>query len=32
MKHVVWCDGSDTENERLLGQMVADGALLRLGE
>jgi phosphoenolpyruvate carboxykinase (GTP) len=27
---VVWCDGSDAENERLVEQMVADGTLSRL--
>lgn len=25
-----WCDGSDTENDELIGQMLADGTLLRL--
>jgi phosphoenolpyruvate carboxykinase (GTP) len=29
---VVWCDGSDAENERLINQMLADGTLLRLNE
>ena len=28
---VVWCDGSDAENERLIGQMLSDGTLIRLG-
>ncbi len=27
---IVWCDGSDAENERLIGEMVADGTLLQL--
>jgi len=27
---VVWCDGSDAENERLAAQMLADGTLLPL--
>jgi phosphoenolpyruvate carboxykinase (GTP) len=27
---VVWCDGSDAENERLIGQMLADGTLIGL--
>src|ERR671933_183347 len=27
---VVWCDGSDAENERLTDQMLSDGTLLRL--
>ena len=27
---VVWCDGSDAENDRLIDQMVSDGTLLRL--
>ncbi len=27
---VVWCDGSDGENERLIAQMLADGTLLPL--
>lgn len=30
--HVVWCDGSDAEYERLVGQMLADGTLLRLND
>jgi phosphoenolpyruvate carboxykinase (GTP) len=29
---VVWCDGSEAENERLVAQMVADGTLMRLHE
>ena len=29
---VVWCDGSDAEYERLIGQMVASGTLLPLSE
>ena len=29
-ERVVWCDGSDAENARLLEQMLADGTLLRL--
>ena len=31
-KNVVWCDGSDEENERLIGQTLDDGTLLRLNE
>ncbi len=27
-----WCDGSDAENEQLIGQMLADGTLVRLDE
>src|SRR5262245_29690006 len=27
---VVWCDGSESENERLVEGMLADGTLLRL--
>ena len=29
---VVWCDGSDAENERLVGQMLSDGTLLELNQ
>ncbi|MEE8311845.1 MAG: phosphoenolpyruvate carboxykinase (GTP) [Candidatus Binatia bacterium] len=29
---VVWCDGSDTENERLIAEQLATGALLKLDE
>lgn len=29
---VVWCDGSDEENQRILAQMVEDGSLLKLDE
>jgi len=28
--NVVWCDGSDAENERLIGQMLADGTFIGL--
>jgi phosphoenolpyruvate carboxykinase (GTP) len=28
--NVVWCDGSDAENERLIGQMLSDGTLIDL--
>src|SRR5436190_194905 len=31
-KQVVWCDGSEQENERLIAQMIDDGTLLRLNE
>src|SRR5919197_5522190 len=31
-KNVVWCDGSDEENERLIGKMLDDGTLLRLNQ
>jgi phosphoenolpyruvate carboxykinase (GTP) len=31
-KNVHWCDGSEEENERLIGEMLADGTLLRLDE
>src|SRR5438093_7811832 len=30
--NVVWCDGSDAENERLVGQMLSDGTLLKLNQ
>jgi phosphoenolpyruvate carboxykinase (GTP) len=29
---VIWCDGSDAENGRLIGQMVHDGTLIRLNQ
>src|SRR5919202_5477041 len=29
---VVWCDGSDAENERLIEQMVSDATLIRLNQ
>src|SRR5262245_66035263 len=29
---VVWCDGSEAENERLVEGMLADGTLTRLNE
>jgi phosphoenolpyruvate carboxykinase (GTP) len=29
---VVWCDGSDAENERLIGEMLTDGTLSRLNQ
>ncbi len=28
--HVVWCDGSDAENDRLIDLMTSDGTLIRL--
>src|SRR5260370_5176004 len=30
--HVVWCDGTDAENDRLIDLMDSDGTLLRLNE
>ncbi|HEX7048357.1 MAG TPA: phosphoenolpyruvate carboxykinase (GTP) [Gammaproteobacteria bacterium] len=29
---ITWCDGSDAERERLIGEMLADGTLLKLNE
>ncbi|MBV9171607.1 MAG: phosphoenolpyruvate carboxykinase, partial [Chloroflexi bacterium] len=29
---VVWCDGSDAENEHLISHMLEDGTLIRLNE
>src|SRR6266571_1154436 len=29
---IVWCDGTEAENERLVGEMLADGTLLRLND
>jgi len=30
--HIVWCDGTDAENDRLIDLMVSDGTLLRLND
>src|SRR5258708_23190324 len=30
--HIVWCDGTDAENDRLIALMVSDGTLLRLND
>jgi phosphoenolpyruvate carboxykinase (GTP) len=30
--HIVWCDGTEAENDRLIDLMVSDGTLLRLND